>query len=79
MDWYLRVKGTVPASFAGIFEHSTGARNREGIELLYRPATAGILKQSMGAGSRVEIGLWYRPDRLRSLADWFLGIDSWAL
>ncbi len=35
---------------------------------------AGILEQSTGARNRVEIGF----ARLHGLAEWILGIDSWA-
>jgi hypothetical protein len=34
---------------AGILEQAMEARNRVGIGLSYRPASAGIFKQSMGA------------------------------
>ncbi len=43
--------------------------------ILYR---AGIFKHSRGAKNWVGIGLSYRPARLHRLAEWFLGIDSWA-
>jgi hypothetical protein len=48
------------------------ARNREGIVLSYRPATAGIFKQPMGARNRVGAGLSYRLARLHRAG----GIDS---
>ncbi len=44
-----------------------GTRNRVGIGLSYRPASAEIFKQSMGARNQVGIVLSYRPARLHSL------------
>jgi hypothetical protein len=40
-----------------------GTRNRVGIGLSYRPASAEIFKQSMGARNQVGIVLSYRPAR----------------
>ncbi len=54
---------------AGILEHSMGARNRVGIGLPYRPASAGNLEQSMGARNLVGIGLSYQPAILHELAE----------
>jgi hypothetical protein len=46
-----------------------GARNRVGIELSYRAASAEILEQSKGARNRVGNGLSYRSARLHRLAE----------
>jgi hypothetical protein len=56
---------------AGILGQSMGAKskNRVGIGLLHRTASAGILKQSMGARNRVGKGLSYWLVRLHSLAE----------
>ncbi len=50
-------------------EQSMGARNRVGIGLSYRPASAGNLEQSMGARNLVGIGLSYQPAILHELAE----------
>ncbi len=54
---------------AGTLEQPMGARNRVGIGLSYRPASAGILEKSMGARNRVGILLSYWPARLHRLAE----------
>ncbi len=46
-----------------------GARNRVGIGLSYRPASAVILEQSLGASNRIVIELSYRLARLHRLAE----------
>jgi hypothetical protein len=54
---------------AGILKKSMGARNRVGIGLLYRPASAGIFKLSMRDRIQVVIEIPYRPARLHRLAE----------
>ncbi len=50
-----------PSSLCWNFRTIFGVyRNRVGIGLSYRPASAGILDQSLGARNRVGIGLSYR-------------------
>jgi hypothetical protein len=48
-----------------------GARNRGGIGLSHRPASAGNLSPAMGARNQVGIGLSYRPASLCRLATQF--------
>jgi hypothetical protein len=52
-----------------VLEFWTRARNRVGIGLPYRPASAGILEQSMGSRDRIGKGLSRRPARLHRLAE----------
>ncbi len=56
------------SDLCGIFKQFIGARNRIGIELLYRTASAGIIEQSMGSRNRVGIELSYRNRLAESIS-----------